>query len=259
MPSAVGRRPLDECHVGVLPGERHAGEVVERAAAVIPQGRGVIVAVGYVEERRRRLPLVCSPAQSTGSLPELAIAFGIARVPHGEQVAVGTLDDGRVVVMGCEERPVRGGRDLDILPWTREVGRLRGWSVDHVLRAALYDALLVERWRRRIDTTRLGEFSEDHSKAQHPVAVLRERSHAVRGAQRVDRRAVTAAPGDAELAACVAHGVDLTLCAVATVPVVTPLGDAAVHVVEPPRVGCRSPDVEWDRGLGHLRLVLVLA
>ena len=91
---------------------RQAVEVVDRSLLVDPQGRGMIVAIGRVPESRRRLPLGFPVRQTTGHDPQFSTRFVVARVPDGQQIPVGTVHDGRTVVVTIEDGTIRRGWSL---------------------------------------------------------------------------------------------------------------------------------------------------
>ena len=223
-------------HGEVLPSAQrlHAVDVVEGAVPVMEQGGAGHVAVGHLEKQAGRFPLRAAAAQAGGEDCQLPSLLIIGGEPDGEQVAVRTPGDGRLVVVAVE----RGARTGCRLFHVDDVGvEHRGVHplgfpvarfVAHGVGIRVRDD--GQRFRRRI-------VSLHHAEAHVHELVLRYHGRAVARTQVLGRCVVTAAPRHPVETVGIAHGVSLGRRHVGTVPVGAPLLDVAAHVIQSPGVG----------------------
>ncbi|MHC4648407.1 MAG: hypothetical protein ACYTBJ_23350, partial [Planctomycetota bacterium] len=66
----------------------------------------MVVSVGGIPEWRCRLPFCAAVAKPACCDRYFASPLCHGRIPDGQQVAVGTFDDGRMVIMPVKERAV---------------------------------------------------------------------------------------------------------------------------------------------------------
>ena len=89
----------------------------DRAVAIVPQRRCMVISVGRIPKDGRSVPLIgirvrfWIPTQSRSNSRDFATRFLAAGVPRSKDVTVRTLNNRRHVVVMGENRPRFGSRD----------------------------------------------------------------------------------------------------------------------------------------------------
>ena len=93
-----------EDHREVLPVSRgfHSVDVEKASAAIVQECRPGHIAVGYLEEERRRLPFLLSRPEARGEDDHPPPVFLIRREPDGQQVPIIAPRQCRLVIVSKE-------------------------------------------------------------------------------------------------------------------------------------------------------------
>ena len=133
---------------------------------------------GGVPKHRRRLPGIGTRAQTAGQNAQFPAGFLDAAIPDGQEVAVGTRADRRIVVVRAEQGAVGTERHVHVAdrpaehrPLVRD-WRFRRGGLQHIDAVQLHRRLPGRSRRHRI-------LAADHPKTDQPVAFFRQRCRTV--------------------------------------------------------------------------------
>jgi hypothetical protein len=102
---------------------------------------------------------------------------------------------------------------------------------------SLDDVLLMKGLRRNRQRLGLRKFCNHEPETDIPVPCFGQRCEAICRTKSIDRRIVTAAPGNAEFAIDITCRIDLKTSFTRAILVQAPFLDIAVHIVKPPTIG----------------------
>ena len=185
-------------HLGLAPGDAVIGgaaheivamltgfdEMIDRLVAIPPDLRRVIIHVLRIPEWRGRFPLHGTEAQSRAGVGRGEIGFAHGGEPHGEQIAIRALGDGRAVILADEHRADRaiGNANEGLRAFNER--RLRWLRCDS--RHGLAHVLRVYRRRGQRQKFSLRKLTLHHAEADAFACGIRHPRAAIRRAQEAD-------------------------------------------------------------------------